>query len=136
MNMRNNLVKNKVKLISASAGFPSPAENYVEEKLNLNSYLIKNKESSFFVRVSGDSMINVGIFDNDILIVDRSLDPKRQSIVIVSIDGELVIKKLMKDQSKNYYLKSENSNYPNIKLNSNRDTVIWGVVTYVIHSLS
>ena len=134
--MRKNLVKNKVKLISASAGFPSPAENYVEEKLNLNTYLIKNKESSFFVRVSGDSMINVGIFDNDILIVDRSLDPKRQSIVIVSIDGELVIKKLMKDQSKNYYLKSENSNYPNIKLNSNRDTVIWGVVTYVIHSLS
>ena len=129
-------MKNKVKLISASAGFPSPAENYVEEKLNLNSYLIKNKESSLFVRVSGDSMINVGIFDNDILIVDRSLDPKRQSIVIVSIDGELVIKKLMKDQSKNYYLKSENSNYPNIKLNSNRDTVIWGVVTYVIHSLS
>ena len=129
-------MKNKVKLISASAGFPSPAENYVEEKLNLNSYLIKNRESSFFVRVSGDSMINVGIFDNDILIVDRSLDPKRQSIVIVSIDGELVIKKLMKDQSKNYYLKSENSNYPNIKLNSNRDTVIWGVVTYVIHSLS
>ena len=134
--MRKNLVKNKVKLISASAGFPSPAENYVEEKLNLNSYLIKNKESSFFVRVSGDSMINVGIFDNDILIVDRSLDPKRQSIVIVSIDGELVIKKLMKDQSKNYYLKSENSNYPNIKLNSNNDTIIWGVVTYVIHSLS
>ena len=129
-------MKNKVKLISASAGFPSPAENYVEEKLNLNSYLIKNKESSFFVRVSGDSMINVGIFDNDILIVDRSLDPKRQSIVIVSIDGELVIKKLVKDQSKNYYLKSENSNYPNIKLNSNRDTVIWGAVTYVIHSLS
>ena len=129
-------MKNKVKLISASAGFPSPAENYVEEKLNLNSYLIKNKESSFFVRVAGDSMINVGIFDNDILIVDRSLDPKRQSIVIVSIDGELVIKKLVKDQSKNYYLKSENSNYPNIKLNSNRDTVIWGVVTYVIHSLS
>ena len=134
--MRKNLVKNKVKLISASAGFPSPAENYVEEKLNLNSYLIKNKESSFFVRVSGDSMINVGIFDNDILIVDRSLDPKRQSLVIVSIDGDLVIKKLMKDQSKNYYLKSENSNYPNIKLNSNRDTIIWGVVTYVIHSLS
>ena len=134
--MRKNLVKNKVKLISASAGFPSPAENYVEEKLNLNSYLIKNKESSFFVRVSGDSMINVGIFDNDILIVDRSLDPKRQSIVIVSIDGELVIKKLVKDQSKNYYLKSENSNYPNIKLNSNRDTIIWGVVTYVIHGLS
>ena len=126
----------KVQLVSAAAGFPSPAENYIEEQLDLTKYLIKNKESSFFVRVSGDSMMNVGIFDNDILIVDRSLVPVRQSIILASIDGELVIKKLMKDQSKNYYLKSENSNYPNIKLNSNRDTIIWGVVTYVIHNLS
>ena len=130
--------KNKIFIstITAAAGFPSPAENYIEEYLDIGKYLVNNIESTFFVRVSGDSMINVGIFDNDILIVDRSLDPKRQSIVVVSIDGELVIKKLMKDQSKNYYLKSENSNYPNIKLNSNRDTIIWGVVTYVIHSLS
>ncbi len=133
--MRNNLVTNKVKLINAAAGFPSPAENYIEEKLDLNKYLIKNKESSFFVRVSGDSMINVGIFDNDILIVDRSLTPTKQSIVLVSIDGELVIKTLVKDQSNNYYLRSENSNYPNIPLNSNTDTIIWGVATYVIHNL-
>mgnify|MGYP002018514843 CR=1 FL=1 len=126
---------NKVKLINAAAGFPSPAENYIEEKLDLNKYLIKNKESSFFVRVSGDSMINVGIFDNDILIVDRSLTPTKQSIVLVSIDGELVIKTLVKDQSNNYYLRSENSNYPNIPLNSNTDTIIWGVATYVIHNL-
>ena len=80
-------------------------------------------------------MINVGIFDNDILIVDRSLTPVRQSIILASIDGELVIKKIIKDKLKNYYLKSENNNYPNIKLNSNTDTMIWGVVTYVLHSL-
>ncbi len=133
--MRKNLKDINVKLVRAAAGFPSPAENYIEEQLDLNKYLIKNKESSFFVRVSGDSMIDVGIFDNDILIVDRSLTPTRQSIILASLDGELVIKKLIKDRLKNYYLKSENINYPNIKINSNTDTIIWGVVTYVIHSL-
>jgi DNA polymerase V len=81
-------------------------------------------------------MINVGIFDNDILVVDRSLVPVRQSIVIASIDGELVVKKLVKDRIKKYfYLKSENKNYPDIRLNSNSDTIIWGIVTYTIHSL-
>ena len=80
-------------------------------------------------------MIDVGIFDNDILIVDRSLTPTRQSIILASLDGELVIKKLIKDRLKNYYLKSENINYPNIKINSDTDTIVWGVVTYVIHSL-
>ena len=133
--MRKKLKNSRIKLVSAAAGFPSPAENYIEEQLDLNRYLIKNKESSFFVRVSGDSMINVGIFDNDILIVDRSLTPTRQSIILASLDGELVIKKLIKDQFENYYLKSENTNYPNIKINFNTDTIIWGVVTYVIHSL-
>ena len=129
-------MNSKIKLISAAAGFPSPAENYIDEKLDLNSYLIKNKESSFFVRVSGDSMIDAGIFNNDVLIVDKSLHPGSQSIVVASIDGELIIKRLVKDRfNRNYYLKSENNNYPNIKLNSNIDTIIWGVATYVIHSL-
>ena len=127
---------NNKSILTVAAGFPSPAENYVEEKLNLDKHLIKNKESTFFVRVSGDSMINVGIFDNDILVVDRSLVPVRQSIVIASIDGELVVKKLIKDRMKKYfYLKSENKNYPDIRLNSNSDTIIWGIVTYTIHSL-
>ena len=127
---------NNKSILTVAAGFPSPAENYIEEKLNLDKHLIKNKESTFFVRVSGDSMINVGIFDNDILVVDRSLVPVRQSIVIASIDGELVVKKLVKDRIKKYfYLKSENKNYPNIRLNSNSDTIIWGIVTYTIHSL-
>ena len=129
------MINNK-NILTVAAGFPSPAENYIEEKLNLDKHLIKNKESTFFVRVSGDSMINVGIFDNDILVVDRSLVPVRQSIVIASIDGELVVKKLVKDRIKKYfYLKSENKNYPDIRLNSNSDTIIWGIVTYTIHSL-
>ena len=129
------MINNK-DILTVAAGFPSPAENYIEEKLNLDKHLIKNKESTFFVRVSGDSMINVGIFDNDILVVDRSLVPVRQSIVIASIDGELVVKKLVKDRIKKYfYLKSENKNYPDIRLNSNSDTIIWGIVTYTIHSL-
>ena len=129
------MINNK-NILTVAAGFPSPAENYIEEKLNLDKHLIKNKESTFFVRVSGDSMINVGIFDNDILVVDRSLIPVRQSIVIVSIDGELVVKKLVKDKiKKDFYLKSENKNYPDIRLNSNSDTIIWGIVTYTIHSL-
>ena len=133
--MRKKIVDHKIELISAAAGFPSPAENYIDEKLDLNKYLIRNKASSFFVRVSGDSMINVGIFHNDILIVDRSLIPIKHSIILASIDGELVIKKLIKDKLKNYYLKSENKDYPNIKLDSNTDTMIWGVVTYSIHNL-
>ena len=129
------MINNK-NILTVAAGFPSPAENYIEEKLNLDKHLIKNKESTFFVRVSGDSMINVGIFDNDILVVDRSLIPVRQSIVIASIDGELVVKKLVKDKlKKDFYLKSENKNYPDIRLNSNSDTIIWGIVTYTIHSL-
>ena len=129
------MIKNK-NILTVAAGFPSPAENYIEEKLNLDKHLIKNKESTFFVRVSGDSMINVGIFDNDILVVDRSLIPVKQSIVIASIDGELVVKKLVKDKiKKDFYLKSENKNYPDIRLNSNSDTIIWGIVTYTIHSL-
>lgn len=129
------MINNK-NILTVAAGFPSPAENYIEEKLNLDKHLIKNKESTFFVRVSGDSMINVGIFDNDILVVDRSLIPVRKSIVIASIDGELVVKKLVKDKiKKDFYLKSENKNYPDIRLNSNSDTIIWGIVTYTIHSL-
>ena len=95
---------NNENILTVAAGFPSPAENYIEEKLNLDKHLIKNKESTFFVRVPGDSMINVGIFDNDILVVDRSLIPVRQSIVIASIDGELVVKKTSKRQNKKRFL--------------------------------
>ncbi len=124
-----------ISTISASAGFPSPAENYIEERLDLNKYLIKNTESTFFVRVSGESMIKIGIYNNDILVVDKSIKPCNKSIVVVSLDGELIIKRFLKDQFGNCCLKSENENYPKIKLNSDMDTTIWGVATYVIHTL-
>ena len=120
---------------TAAAGFPSPAENYIEENLDLNKYLVKNFESTFFIRVLGDSMIDVGIYNNDILVVDKSLSPINYSIVIASLNGELIIKKFLKDKSGNCYLKSENKKYPIIKLKSDIETIIWGVARYVIHSL-
>ena len=80
-------------------------------------------------------MINIGIFDNDILIVDRAGNPKNHSVVVASLDGELVIKRLSKNKSGHYILKSENSDYPDIKLKSDNNTVIWGVATYVIHKI-
>ncbi len=131
-NSKENILINTIK---ASAGFPSPAENYIEERLDLNKYLIKNSESTFFIRVSGDSMINAGIRNNDILVVDKGVFPNNNSIVIASLDGELLIKKFLKNKSGSCYLKSENINYPPIKLSSDMDLRIWGVVTYAIHSL-
>ena len=123
-------------MVGAAAGFPSPAENYIEENLDIGKYLVNNIESTFFVRVSGDSMINVGIYNNDIMVVDKSLTPKNQSIVVASLNGELVIKKFLKDKQGKYYLKSENENYPKIILDSKMETTIWGVATHVIHNLS
>ena len=92
MNKKNILVN----IIKASAGFPSPAENYIEERLDLNKHLIKNSESTFFIRVSGNSMINAGIRNNDILVVDKGIFPANNAIVVASLDGELLIKKFLK----------------------------------------
>ncbi len=126
----------KIIIVGAAAGFPSPAENYIEENLDIGKYLVNNIESTFFVRVSGDSMINVGIYNNDIMVVDKSLTPKNQSIVVASLNGELIIKKFLKDKQGKCYLKSENENYPKIILDSKMETTIWGVATHVIHNLS
>ena len=136
--MKNEAYKKKIVIntIKASAGFPSPAENYIEEYLDIGKYLVNNIESTFFVRISGDSMINVGIYNNDIMVVDKSLTPKNQSIVVASLNGELVVKKFLKDKQGKCYLKSENENYPKIILDSKMETTIWGVATYVIHNLS
>ena len=108
----------------------------IEEYLDIGKYLVNNIESTFFVRISGDSMINVGIYNNDIMVVDKSLTPKNQSIVVASLNGELVVKKFLKDKQGKCYLKSENENYPKIILDSKMETTIWGVATYVIHNLS
>ena len=129
---KNNII---ISAITVAAGFPSPAENYIEEHLDLNKYLIKNNEATFFVRVSGDSMVNVGIYNNDIIIVDKSLTPKNKSIVIASLNGELVVKRFLINKKNECYLQSENDNYPKIKLDSNMDTAIWGVARHVIHQL-
>ena len=135
--MKNEAYKKKIVIntIKASAGFPSPAENYIEERLDLNKYLIKNIESTFFIRVSGDSMINVGIYNNDILVVDKAISPINNSIVVASLYGELLIKKFSKKKSGDCYLESENLDYPKIKLNFDMDSKIWGVVTHTIHAL-
>jgi DNA polymerase V len=116
-----------------SAGFPSPADDYLENNLNLDKLLIKNRPSTFLIRAGGDSMINIGIYDGDILIVDRSLDAKSKDIVIASIFGELTVKKLILDIHGNPQLKSENELYSNIEIKNKEDLIIWGVVTSVIH---
>ena len=116
-----------------SAGFPSPADDYLENNLNLDKLLIKNRPSTFLIRAGGDSMINIGIYDGDILIVDRSLDAKSKDIVIASIFGELTVKKLILDVHGNPQLKSENELYSSIEIKNKEDLIIWGVVTSVIH---
>ena len=116
-----------------SAGFPSPADDYLENNLNLDKLLIKNRPSTFLIRAGGDSMINIGIYYGDILIVDRSLDAKSKDIVIASIFGELTVKKLLLDIHGNPQLKSENELYSSIEIKNKEDLIIWGVVTSVIH---
>ena len=116
-----------------SAGFPSPADDYLENNLNLDKLLIKNRPSTFLIRAGGDSMINIGIYDGDILVVDRSLNAKNKDIVIASIFSELTVKKLLFDAHGNPQLKSENELYSNIEIKNKEDLIIWGVVTSVIH---
>jgi len=116
-----------------SAGFPSPADDYLEKNLSIDKLLIKNQASTFLIRVGGDSMINIGIYDGDILIVDRSLDAKNKDIVIASIFDELTVKRLIFDIRGNPQLKAENTLYSNIEVKNKEDLIIWGVVTSAIH---
>ena len=119
---------------SVSAGFPSPAENDIENELDLNELLIKHPVATFFLRVAGESMIYAGIHHGDILIVDRSLEPGNGKIVIASLNGELTVKRLRKHQGR-IYLMAENEKYPPIEITEETDFLIWGVVTNVIHAL-
>ncbi len=121
-------------LESVSAGFPSPADDYLEAKLDLNELLVKNYASTFFVRVVGDSMQQAGIFSGDILVVDRSIDPKDGNIIIAVIDGELTVKRLSKTKNK-IFLLPENKNYEPIEITEQMRFEVWGVVRTVIHSV-
>lgn len=117
-----------------AAGFPSPADDYVEERIDLNRHLIRHKEATFFLRVQGDSMINAGIHDGDMLIVDRAIEPVSGKIVIAALDGELTVKRLSARGGK-VRLLPENPDYPVIEIGADQDLVIWGVVIHVIHAV-
>ena len=117
------------------ACFPSPADDYVEDRLDLNQHLIQHKEATFFLRAKGHSMIGAGIHDGDLLVVDRSIDPTHGAIVIAAIDGELTVKRLSIRRGK-VTLLAENPDYPPIEVKDNQEMVIWGVVTNAIHKLA
>ena len=136
LNLSTNKLSIKLPLYSykISAGFPSPADDHLEKTLDLNSHLIKHPAATFFVRVNGDSMINAGIHDNDILIVDRSLKPSHGKIVIAVVDGQMTVKRLYK-QSGKLILMPENKNFKPIEVTEDMSIEIWGVVVTAIHSL-
>jgi DNA polymerase V len=119
-------------LDSVSAGFPSPATDYMENKLDLNEHLIKNPAATFIVKAQGSSMTEAGILSSDLLIVDRSITPKNNDTVIASIFGDLTVKKLHKKEE-SLFLLSANNDYPSIEVKEEMECFIWGVVTYIIH---
>ena len=130
--IKNKQVLTPIFSDSVSAGFPSPATDYMENKLDLNEYLIKHPAATFIVKAKGSSMTEADISSGDLLIVDRSINPRNDNIVIASIFGDLTVKKLKKkDQS--LFLISANSEYPSIQVKEEMECFIWGVVTYVIH---
>ena len=116
------------------AGFPSPADDYIEGKLDLNRHLIKHPAATFFVRVTGDSMIGAGIHSGDLLVVDRSLEAADRHVVVAVLDGELTVKRLFNQQGV-LRLLPENLHYQPIEISGQHAFEIWGVVTSVIHSL-
>jgi len=117
-----------------SAGFPSPADDYVEKNLDLNELLVQKPAATFFVRAQGDSMLGAGIHPNDILVVDRSIEAVTGKVVICALNGELTVKRLVR-VNEQWQLKAENSDYPDMVIYEELDMVIWGVVTNVIHAL-
>ncbi len=116
------------------AGFPSPADDYIEGRLDLNRHLIKHPAATFYVRVTGDSMTGAGIHSGDLLIVDRSLEPSDGHVVVAVLDGDLTVKRLQK-RNGSLRLLSENPNYQPIEVTEQQTIEIWGVVTSVIHAL-
>ncbi|HEO1772947.1 LexA family protein [Acinetobacter baumannii] len=114
-----------------SAGFPSPAQDYIDRSIDMNEHLIKNEEATFIVRVASLSMLNAGIDIDDELIVDRSIDAKHNDIVVALIDNDFTVKRLMIDENERW-LKAENPDYDDIHLHDGQELIIWGVVTYIL----
>ncbi|MFQ6035517.1 MAG: LexA family protein [Sedimentisphaerales bacterium] len=116
------------------AGFPSPAGDYEEDKLDLNKHLIRNPAATFFVRVTGHSMVKAGIHDGDLLVVDRSIEPRDKNVIIAVVNGELTVKRIRIRKNK-LTLEAENENYQSQEINEEMEFEVWGVVTNVIHAL-
>lgn len=114
-----------------SAGFPSPADDFKETRISLDKELVKNKEATFYARVDGDSMIGAGLDHEDLLVIDRSLNPENGKIAICLIDGEFTVKRIKKEGEK-LYLIPENKKYKPIELKEENELIIWGIVSYVI----
>jgi DNA polymerase V len=119
---------------SIPAGFPSPADDFLEKRLDLNDYLIQNKSATFLVRVEGNSMENAGIFDGDVLVVDRSLEASDGKVVLGVLNGEFTVKRISLKKNR-LFLIPENRNYQPIEITEEMDFKIWGVVTYSLHKL-
>ena len=124
----------RIPLVAANveAGFPSPADDHLERSLDLNEHLVQNPAATFFVRVKGESMRDAGISTGDILIVDRSVQPKDRQIVVAMLDGDFTVKRLRKRKGR-VFLEAENNAYPPIEVGEDQELVIWGAVTFVIH---
>ncbi|MDR2198901.1 MAG: translesion error-prone DNA polymerase V autoproteolytic subunit [Deltaproteobacteria bacterium] len=120
--------------VPVSAGFPSPAEDYVQEHLDLHKLLVRNPAATFFLKVRGDSMNGAGIRDGDLLVVDRSKAARSGGIVVAAWEGELTVKRL-KVKDERVYLTPDNPEYPEFDITESEGAVIWGVVTYVVHKV-
>jgi DNA polymerase V len=123
-------MKIPVILQKVSAGFPSPATDYVQDEIDLNSELIKNPPATFLIRVQGNSMIDHKIINGDLLVVDRSLNLKNDCIAIINFNNELVVKNIIRENN-NFYIKNRAEK---ILINENSDINVWGIVTYIIHA--
>jgi DNA polymerase V len=119
--------------VGISAGFPSPADDFIELTIDLNKQFIKNKDTTFFARVKGHSMKNVGIYDGDLLIIDKSLEPQNNKIAICQIDGEFTVKRIQIEDNI-VWLIAENDDYKPIKVTPENDFMIWGIVIHSIKS--
>lgn len=114
-----------------SAGFPSPADDFSQTRISLDDELVKNKDSTFYAKVKGQSMIDAGLDDDDLLVIDRSLEPANNKIAVCFLDGEFTVKRLRVEKNE-VWLQPENTNYPIIHITEENDFMIWGIVTSVI----
>ena len=117
-----------------SAGFPSPAGDFKQDRISLDKELIKNKEATFFARVSGQSMVGAGLDNNDLLVIDRSLEPTNNKIAVCYLNGEFTVKRV-KIKKDHIYLVPENDKYEPIKVTGENEFIVWGIVTYVVKKI-